>query len=200
MSIPNLIEIQHLNVFASEDRPLIQNMNLTLKPGQVALIQGHNGSGKTTLIRTLLGTWPNYTGSFHIDVNPEDTAYLPQLQNSEIHMPMSFHDILTTSLHTEISKEDIFKFCLLEERHLPLAWNTGSGGEKKRVLLTRIFISNPKLIFLDEPFNHLDIESYQLIGGCIKKFIELGGAAVIVSHGNQVSDFIDDRCLIKVSL
>lgn len=119
----------------------------------------------------------------------ENIAYLPQLQNKYIPWPMTLNDALTlsnirTTTHT-----------LLSADMLQTEWNTSSGGERQRLLLTRVFQKNPSLIIIDEPLNHLDSDSKNHVIQLLKTYVENKGALIVVEHDSipdQLTPYIDD--------
>jgi hypothetical protein len=74
---------------------------------------------------------------------------------------------------------------LLSADRLPLAWNQASGGERQRTLLVREILGAPELLYLDEPFNHLDESSKKMIRGFLIQLLQAkdAPAIVLVSHG-----------------
>lgn len=197
----DLLELKGVNVSDPNGRILTEDLNGQLSEKEVLLIKGKNGSGKTTLLRTILGMWPFFSGTIELRPDATEVDYLPQIHAPEVHLPLSLFDLLSISLPSlKVDKESVLSHHLLEEKHLSLSWNTASGGEKKRTLLTQIFMKEPKVLFLDEPFNHLDAESHQIIGQSLKCFVEGGGAAVIVSHEDSISEFFQGSHLQRISL
>ncbi len=85
-----------------------------------------------------------------------------------------------------LSEEAVESFGLLKRKQLGLAWNTSSGGERQRTLMTRALLQDPRLLILDEPFNHMDAASQtqilETLGTFLKKQTDHPRAAVLVSH------------------
>lgn len=164
-----------------DGRVLGEHIKVELNKGELLLITGPNGSGKTTLLNILLGKLAPNTGSVQLKLPASRIGYLPQLQDSEMHMPVSLRDIINIALNQKLSDDEISAFGLLTQNHLSLNWNRASGGEKRRTLLTRTFLQKPELLILDEPFNHLDSNSRTVITTAIHDFLTTQNNGVILS-------------------
>src|SRR5690606_37113443 len=109
----------------------------------------------------------------------------PQLQNVAFHLPLTLWDVLRISHAGPLQEEDVLRFGLLQARHLKLAWNTASGGEKKRTLLTRALLHRPRVLILDEPLNHLDHASRDQVSQVLDDFVagdKQQRSIILVSH------------------
>ncbi len=151
-----LIEIRGVGYSTPTGRVLQEGLNATLENRQLLLITGSNGSGKSTLLKAILGQVPIERGTISLTVPEGQIEYLPQLENTEIHLPLTLGDVLAISQKKRVSWESISDFGLLRKEHMSTAWNTASGGERKRTLLTRALIRKPWFLIFDEPMNHLD--------------------------------------------
>lgn len=149
-----------------DGRRLAENLSFEVPAGHLGLVRGPNGCGKSTLLRVLLGLHPIVSGRVSVDGR---TAFLPQLENSELHLPFRLGDLASAG-------------ALLDPSQLSLGWNTASGGERKRALLTRALAKNPKVLLLDEPMNHLDEKSRIAVLDVLRHTLDAGAAAVMVCH------------------
>lgn len=158
---------------------IFEHMNLHITKGEKVALVGPNGVGKTTVFRMLLNQISPTTGTFrlgsqvmigyydqeHATLDPSLTIMqeiehaFPELKNGEI------RNVLASFLFTG---EDVFK---------PIA--TLSGGEKGRVALAKIMLSNANFLILDEPTNHLDILSKEILESAIMNY---EGTVLYVSH------------------
>lgn len=154
-------------------------------------MHGANGIGKTTLLRAVLGSATICDGTLDVATPLKRIGYLPQLQNRFFHLPVTLADVISFSQSNDDLASDLLELGLLEPKHLSLDWNTASGGERKRTLLTRILLQKPNLLLLDEPLSHLDNESYDLVKNAIQKFITIapGRAALVVEHESPPETF-----------
>lgn len=188
----DIIEIKNLSKYYNEKK-LFENINLTVTNNEKIAIIGKNGIGKSTFLKILYGT-ENYTNGNIIYGTGLNISYYDQEQSDlnetktiidEIHD--SFPSITTQTIRRYLSNflfkdDDIYKKISLL-----------SGGEKCRLNLIKIMLSNSNVIFMDEPTNHLDIYTRELLEDAI---INFEGTCIIISHDryflNKVVDKIYD--------
>jgi zinc/manganese transport system ATP-binding protein len=180
------LQLQDISAFTPDGRLLFEKVSFELKTGQILLIEGSNGSGKTTLVKVILGSHPYYQG--HIRNDFPDATYLPQLGNVQFFLPLTVLDIIQLQA-PDATSESVFNLGLLTDRHsLSRPWNTASGGERQKALLTRAFLNSAHMRILDEPFNHLDQAARRRLVELIKKENSSGCAVLLISH-EQISEF-----------
>ena len=158
---------------------LFRDVDFEVKKGDKVAIIGANGTGKTTLMKILNGLLEPDAGTFklgakvytgyydqeHHVLNPEKTVFeeiqdtYPDMDNTRV------RNVLAAFLFTG---DDVFKLI----RDL-------SGGEKGRVSLAKLMLSDANLLFLDEPTNHLDIISKEILEQAVSSY---KGTVVYVSH------------------
>ncbi len=162
--------------FAYRDRPVLDQVSLSVERGDLVGILGPNGSGKTTLLKTLAGTLSPNAGEVMFDGRPlarwarretaRRLAYVPQ----ETHAPFDFTvlDIVLMGRYPHLGT-----FALEGPADLAIArasleatdtasfeerlFSTLSGGEKQRVVIASALAQEPELLLLDEPTASLDI-------------------------------------------
>lgn len=173
MMLLKALDLQPLDI---EKNAITRPLSFQVHSGIVTLIKGENGSGKSTLLKVLLGLHKNFQGSFQIDLTSSDIRYLPQLGNLQFHIPMTLSDFFKKP-HTSQSP-------LLQGLNLQKFWNTASGGERQKVLLAAALEDTPRLLILDEPFNHIDEKSCTVIEEGLLQYNKSHpeSAIVIVSH------------------
>lgn len=140
----------------------LDNINLEIKEGEFFIILGPSGSGKSTLLRIMSGLEKEFTGRLSYGgINQADFSfvfqqfallpYLTVFQNVELGLlarNIPKHQRIERVL-TELQKLGLEKFVKSYPKKL-------SGGQKQRVGIARALVTNPKIIFMDEPFSALD--------------------------------------------
>lgn len=184
-----MLQLENLTYGAPNGKVLGKDLQLKMRAGELLFITGANGAGKSTLLRVLVGQMPVTSGSYRWDVSSDEIAYLPQLQSTAFHIPMTLWDVLRISRQGPLQEQDVLRWGLLERSQLQLAWNTASGGEKKRTLLTRALLHDPKVLILDEPLNHLDRKSREQVSQVLDVFMALDGKRSIVLVSHDLPDF-----------
>lgn len=190
----SLIDVSAVAYGAPGGKVLARDLSIRIEAGELLLVTGANGSGKSTLLRVLLEQLKPLAGSVKLSVERSRIALLPQLQNTEFHLPLTLRDVLEISMKRPVAEAEIIALGLLDRDQLDLGWNSASGGERKRTLLTRLLLASPKLLLLDEPMNHLDQESRERVRCAIVDFLRDDRRAprgvVLVSHEKRLlSDF-----------
>lgn len=145
-------------------KPVVEEVSLALKPGEIMTIIGPNGSGKTTLIRMLLGLELPDSGRVERRADLR-IGYVPQKLELSRVIPVTAEWFLKLSHQGEdiaaITGELGITGCMKKSIHKL------SGGEMQRLLLARALLSNPELLVLDEPAQGVDVtgqaELYALI-------------------------------------
>jgi ATP-binding cassette subfamily F protein 3 len=171
--------------YPDEARPLFQAPDLLLKRGDCAALIGPNGAGKTTFLKTLLGQMPplagevilgaslniGYFAQAHEDLKPERTL----VQEIEAVAPSmllaSMRDHLARFL---FSGDDVFKRV-----------SVLSGGERGRLALAKLALTDANMLLLDEPTNHLDIPSQEILQEVLADY---QGTILLVSHDRYLID------------
>lgn len=179
MSPTPLLSIHDLSAWTPEGRVLFENVSFELDRGSLLLIEGANGSGKSTLLRVLLGDWPHHRGSLDRTVDAAAIHFVPQLEDRGMHLPFTLAEI--AGVGDRSTADPRFRF-LLPVNAAALYWNQASGGERRRTLLYRALARGARLLFLDEPMNHLDAGTRSLLWSALERYVASGGAVVLVCH------------------
>jgi ABC-type Mn2+/Zn2+ transport system ATPase subunit len=159
--------------------------NFSVYSGDLIEIRGSNGIGKTLFLKSILGLNKGHEGKITLLTN--SIGYLPQLMNKEFFTKLTLHEVICL-ISKKVSLEQIMKLELFEKsQDLRLSWNTASGGEKQKTLLASLLVSANKLNVFDEPFNHLDIKSQEILKRKIKLSREQGNSYLIVNHSETSS-------------
>ncbi len=175
-----IIELKNFSTFTPSGQSLVQNLNLTLRSAEILLIEGENGTGKTTLVRALLGLYTYFSGEMSNHAGPDNSAYLAQMGNIRFFLPLTLQDVI--QLKTNSSQEQILALGLLSRASLERPWNTASGGERQKALVSRILLGHPKLAVFDEPFNHMDETARAAATKGIEALAHSGSAVILISH------------------
>jgi ABC transport system ATP-binding/permease protein len=162
------------------------------KPGDRIGIIGPNGSGKSTLLNVLAGLMPVDTGTVKIGPSivvgyfkqeNEDLDNMQSVQGS-LREIAEFIDCGVGKDRFLTTKDLLNRFNFPPRQHSSLI-ATLSGGEKRRLALLRVLMSNPNVLFLDEPTNDLDIQTLNAIESYLDDFY---GVLIVVSHDRAFLD------------
>lgn len=164
--MPPLLELSHIKVRYS-GLPVVQDVSLTVNPGQTVCVVGANGAGKSTLLRAIMGTRKIFEGEIRYRGEPihrlntevivrKGIVYVPE--EKMLFKPLSVEDNIllgafTLKNTTRIQQNLDYVFNLfprLKER-CRQAVSTLSGGEQQMVAVGRGLMSNPQILMLDEP-------------------------------------------------
>lgn len=170
-----LLTVQNLKAQNASGESLSPEISFDLHPGEVLFLRGENGAGKSTLLKIILGLHSYHSGKFHFAIPLEQIQYLPQLGNLDFHIPLAVQDLLEHPTASSI---------LLRPMDLKKMWNTASGGERQKVLLASLLEKKPRLLILDEPFNHVDAESSVVLEQALTEFMQDNpqSSLILVSH------------------
>ncbi|HLE08854.1 MAG TPA: ABC-F family ATP-binding cassette domain-containing protein, partial [Thermodesulfobacteriota bacterium] len=173
---------------------LFENLSFQIKPEDRLAVIGRNGKGKTTLLNVLAQTARPTAGSVKFppgisvgyyqqtnrkDLNPNHTVAAEIAQANPHLSPSESRAICGAMMFTgDLARKKI---------------SVLSGGEQSRVLLGKILAHPANLLFLDEPSNHLDMDSIQVMTQEVKKF---PGAVVIVTHNEEMLRVLATKLVI----
>ena len=172
---------------------LFRNLNFKLNNKELLVINGANGSGKTTLLKILSGLLKPISGSIIINkrkINTYKDEYFKYFEyvghENAIKNALTVKENLNFYLKikknlTKKNFEKAIKIFNLKNL-LNIKIENLSSGEKRRVSLSRLILSNSKIWFLDEPTNGLDKINTLNFFKILKKHLQLNGLAVIASH------------------
>lgn len=197
MSRQTILEVEHLSV-DYQGRTVLNDLNFSIKKGEIVAIVGPNGSGKTTLIRAILGLIP-YRGRVLVNRRPvqgalEKIGYVPQRFSFDRTIPMTVGEFLRIA-YKKIAPRKI-KRSLLEVdmvRHEHAQVGTLSGGQFQRILIARSLLNDPEVLLLDEAISEIDIRGAKSFYDIIKHLNHVHETTVfLVSHEiNMVYKFAD---------
>jgi putative ATP-binding cassette transporter len=158
------VAVSGLTISLPTGQALLENTNLSLKPGMATLVSGESGSGKSTLFRALAGIWPFGQGTVHIPAGAR-VLFLPQkpyIPIGTLRDAVKYPDEHSAATDTEI-------VAALQAAQLgPLTgrldetahWsNMLSGGEQQRLAIARALVFKPDWLFMDEATASLDVSN-----------------------------------------
>ena len=170
---------------------LFENLSFELNSGEVLRISGQNGSGKTSLLKIIAGLNTPELGSIEFDQNQSnsekyqiETLYLGHYAALSSELSCIENLEYLTNLNTENLSpnfHDALKEVGLENYENESAGNL-SAGQKRRVALSLLFISQSKVWLLDEPFTALDSDGIKIIENQIEKHCANGGLCILTTH------------------
>ncbi|MGW4769052.1 ABC-F family ATP-binding cassette domain-containing protein [Nocardia sp. NPDC004278] len=188
-----VIELEDTTLTTPDGRELVRDLTWRLAPGERVGLVGVNGSGKTTLLRTLAGAIEPAAGK-RIQGQTVQIGWLRQ----EL-------DDLPTDLRVLEAVQQVAQRIMLGDKEISagqLAERLGftparqrtpvgdlSGGERRRLQLTRILMAEPNVLLLDEPTNDLDIDTLQQLEDLLDNW---AGTLVVISHDRYLIERICD--------
>jgi ATP-binding cassette subfamily F protein uup len=180
------------------DRVLLDDVTWRLGPGDRIGIVGVNGSGKTTLLRTLTGERPLQGGRLVTGT----TVQLAELSQELVDLPKDMRVLEATeqvAKYVKLGKLELTASSVLERLGFPAArqWTPVgqlSGGEKRRLQLTRLLMAEPNVLLLDEPTNDLDVDTLARLEDLLDGW---AGTLVVVSHDRYL---VERACDTVVAL
>ena len=187
-------EAHHLQVRAG-DKELIDDLYWNVGPGDRIGIVGINGAGKTTLMRTLVGEIQPFAGKLVTGVTVK-AAFLTQHLDELNPQWRVLEAVEKVAAHIELGNGKSLSASQLCERlgfDKDSQWTPIgdlSGGEKRRLQLTRLLMDSPNVLLLDEPTNDFDIETLTELEDLLDSY---GGTLVVISHDRYFLERVCDR-------
>lgn len=171
---------------------LFNNFNFKLEKGDKVAIIGKNGVGKSTLCNIITSNLKPDSGSVHIGATIE-LGYFMQDVNSKITGNLKLYEWLQDSKNKDL---DEIRKCLGRMLFSGLEQEKSvgnlSGGEKHRIMLSKLMLLKPNVLILDEPNNHLDLEAIIALGEALYNF---QGGVICVSHDRELIDSFANRII-----
>lgn len=195
-----IVEVTH-GIVGYGERPVLQDVSMTVAEGEVVAILGANGSGKSTLVRAMLGLLPLTAGTVQLFGTPlsrfrrrDRIGYVPQRLGAGSGVPATVAEVVASGR--------------LARRRLPRRPNAAvdraavatalatvgltdrathpvsalSGGQQQRALIARALVLEPELLVLDEPTAGVDTASQLAFAEAVRGFVAGGGTVVLVAH------------------
>ncbi len=204
------IEIAKLGKTFEGSRGTVQalvEIDLSIAPGEFLCIVGPSGCGKSTLLRILAGLEKQSTGRFTIDAAGWAVTNAMVFQESGLFPWMSVEENIGFGLMTRgVARSEIrdrvdgaMKLVGLSKfrRHFP---HQLSGGMRQRGAIARAFVTDPAVLFMDEPFAALDAQNRVILQEeLVRLWEETGKTVVYITHSIDEALFLGDRTVIMTA-
>ena len=173
------------------EKRIFSDFTFTLERGQKIALVGRNGEGKTTMARMLIGELEQTEGTIKVGANV-NIGYYAQNQDDLMDGEFTVLDTLDRVAVGDIRTRlrDILGAFLFRGEDIDKKVKVLSGGERSRLAMARLMLEPYNLLVLDEPTNHMDMRSKDILKRAIQKY---DGTVVLVSHDRDFLDGIVDR-------
>ncbi|WP_371186056.1 ABC-F family ATPase [Thalassotalea maritima] len=189
----NVLEINELNK-GFDGKQVLKNISLMAEVGEKIAIIGENGVGKTTFLRTLMGELTADSGEYKWSEN-HNIAYYAQDHAKDFEQDMTLFDWMS-QWRQEGDDEQVVRGylgrLLFSQDDIKKSVKVLSGGEQGRMLFGKMMMQKPNILILDEPTNHMDMESIESLNMALEKF---EGSIVFVSHDREFVSSIATRVI-----
>ncbi|NLC24796.1 MAG: ABC transporter ATP-binding protein [Oxalobacter sp.] len=214
-----MIEISNLSFSYGKNTPALEDISLSVKPGEIVNILGPNGSGKSTLLKIILGLLPVKTGRVCIDGKDIALMRHAELARMLSYVPQQHHGIFNYSvldmvLMSRVSGASWFKYAQSDydaahdalkkvriEKFAQRSYLELSGGERQLVLIARALAQGGTYFIMDEPVTGLDygnqfylLETIQSLSAASTK--EKGMAFMLTTHHPEHALFLGGRAIL----
>lgn len=202
--------------YQKKHAPILTGFNLEIPSGTLITLTGPSGSGKSTLLYLLALMIKPSAGHIIINgqkVNNKSDSYMSNMRAK--HMGYIFQDALLDPARTVI--DNVCESALINGQTYSQAQKKAkelletfgvqhrldhkpgqiSGGQAQRVALCRALITNPKIIYADEPTGNLDHETSQLVWEALKNKAQAGTTIVVATHDEALANDCDQRIILN---
>lgn len=194
---PPIVELRGVTT-GYEGRHVLEDVSMSIAPGDFVGLLGPSGSGKSTLLRCMLGTVDLYSGEVLVEGQSvaqkrPRAGYVPQLETIDWNFPVTVQEVVMMGCtmdnplfpwHRRREKKraarimDRLGISTLARRHI----RELSGGEQQRTFLARALVSNPRLLLLDEPTTGVDIKTRDDVMHLLDELNHEGITVVMSTH------------------
>ncbi|MFO1022086.1 MAG: metal ABC transporter ATP-binding protein [Planctomycetales bacterium] len=213
---PPILDVHDVTV-AYHRKPVIWDIDLTLREPRLVGIIGPNGAGKSTLIKAILGLVPLASGTVEFFGKPLKQqqhllGYVPQRESVDWDFPVNVLDVVLMGTYgslgwfrrpgrkeKEWALECLQRVGLVDLRNRQIGQL--SGGQQQRVFLARALAQKAEIYFMDEPMAGVDAATEQVIFQALKDLRQAGKTVLVVHHDlRTVRDYFDHVVLINMRL
>lgn len=170
------------------ERIIFDNADFNIKTSSKTVIMGNNGAGKTTLMKMIVDHVPG------IIISPKARIGYFDQDLSQLQEELSvFENVMPESIYNQTQVRALLAQMLFTGNDLNKKASVLSGGERIRLLLTKLFASEFNILLLDEPTNYLDIKSIEAFENAVRDY---KGTIVLVSHDERLVNNVADSILL----
>lgn len=198
MSDAPLLELRHISL-RLDGRPVLQDVNMVMLPGEIHVLLGANGSGKTSLAYLVMGCGGYRPENGELLFDERSIADLPIHVRARLGISLAWQEParfegLTVAEYLALGSASANPSECLERVGLSprdylsrMVDKTLSGGERKRVELAALLALGPKLAILDEPTAGVDMLSLGEIISVVESFRETGSTVLLITHQEELA-------------
>ena len=186
------IKVHNLSKTYKNGIQALSGLNIQVKSGEIYSLLGENGAGKSTLIKILTTFLKPTSGNI--------TMLGKDIQQNSIYIRSNIACVSQqTSIDTNLSLEENMMFQAELTSYLKYPISSYSGGIKRRLDIAMNMITNPKILFLDEPTVGMDIQSRKMMWDMVRKIRnEFGATIFLTTHYLEEADNLSDTvCIMK---
>ncbi|NDJ53695.1 MAG: ATP-binding cassette domain-containing protein, partial [Chloroflexi bacterium] len=209
------IEVDGIS-FAYEDAPVLENITLSIKKGEMVALVGRSGAGKSTLVDLILRFYQPDSGTIRLDGQPISNYQLDNYRRLFGVVSQDgalFNDTVRQNIayaRPDLRDEQIEKAARIANAHnfvlndLPEGYDTLlgergvrlSGGQRQRIAIARAVVDEPPILVLDEATSALDTESERLVQEAIARVVQ-GSTAIVIAHRLSTIRMADKIVVLK---
>ena len=170
---------------------VFRDADIEIKRGEKVALIGRNGEGKTTLMRVIMGELEPFSGESKVGHNV-NIGYFAQNQEDVLDNSLTVFDTLDRVAVGEVRTKlrDILGAFLFKGEDIDKRVSVLSGGERARLGMAKLMLQSHNVLALDEPTNHMDIRSKDILKSALKAF---DGTLIVVSHDRDFLDGLVDK-------
>ncbi len=201
----SMLKINHVSKTYEGGFKALSDVSLSIEKGEIFALLGPNGAGKTTLINTICGLVNISEGDITVEGHDVVTDYrkarqliglVPQEIALDGFIPIEKMLQYARGFYGKPADPALVERTLralsLWEKRKETSWNL-SGGMKRRVLIARALMNEPKLLFLDEPTAGVDVNLRKDMWGLVKELQQNGTTVVLTTHYLEEAELLAER-------